>query len=239
MTNKVTEIIALLDQCTEEQRRAVFMELRKTMAIHPVEEQLKTRAEIILEAISKDPKGLTYRMLRGVIAEAAFEIEVLSKLEGWSIIPVEGDMAYDYLVDDGRGQVSVQVKLQRSKEFRPMTARQASKKFPDDMWVVETQKTRGGKDANDADTRPYRFGEFDIIAVAMQPSTGDWSKFMYCVSTWLRPDLKDSSRINKFQPVAMKPGDIWTDDFEECIRRLRSSEEKFNSVASDPPGLFN
>ena len=82
-------------------------------------------------------------------------------------------------------------------------------------------------------------GEFDIIAVAMQPSTGDWSKFMYCVSTWLRPDLKDSSRINKFQPVAMKPGDIWTDDFEECIRRLRSSEEKFNSVASDPPGLFN
>lgn len=239
MSDRVKEILVLLEQCTEEQLRAVFAELRKSILIHPIEAKLNTRAEIILEAISKDEKGLTFRMLRGVIAEAAFGIEVVSKLTGWNSVPAAGDRAYDYLLDDGQGQVSVQVKLQRSKEFKPMTAKQANRKFPDDMWVVETQKTRGGKDADDSDTRPYRFGEFDILAVAMQPSTGDWSKFMYCVSTWLRPDATDKSRINKFQPVAMKPGDIWTDSFEECVRRLRSKEAKYNSVVSDPPGLFD
>ena len=28
-------------------------------------------------------------------------------------------------------------------------------------------------------TRPYRFGEFDILAVSMHPSTNDWNRFMY------------------------------------------------------------
>ena len=239
MSDNVKELIALLEQCTEEQRKAVFAELRKSVSIHPIEGTLKTSAEIILHAIAKDEKGLTFRMLRGVIAEAAFELEVVAHLAHWSSLIAPGDKAYDYLLDDGKGQVSVQVKLQRSKEFQPMTARQANRKFPEDMWVVETQKTRGGKGADDSDTRPYRFGEFDILAVAMQPSTGDWSKFMYCVSAWLRPDAKDRACINKFQPVAMTPGDIWTDDFEECVRRLRSKEAKFNSVVSDPPGLFD
>ncbi len=238
MSDHVKEILALLEQCTEEQRKAVFDGLRKNIAIHPVERTLKTSAEIILQAISKDEKGLTFRMLRGVIAEAAFELEVVKHLKSWSSLTATGDRAYDYLLDDGQGQVSVQVKLQRSKEFKPMTARQANRKFPDGMWVVETQKTRGGKDSENADTRPYRFGEFDILAVAMQPSTGDWSKFMYCVSAWLRPDPSDKTRINKFQPVATKPGDIWTDSFEECVQRLRSKEAKFNSVVGDPPGLF-
>lgn len=239
MSNRVKELLALLDQCSEEQRKAVFAELRKSISIHPVESSLKTSAEIILHAISKDEKGLTFRMLRGVIAEAAFELEVVAHLEHWSALTAQSDKAYDYLLDDGQGSVSVQVKLQRSKEFKPMTARQANRKFPDDMWVVETQKTRGGKGADDTDTRPYRFGEFDILAVAMQPSTGDWSKFMYCVSTWLRPDASDRLCINKFQPVAMKPNDIWTANFEECVRRLRSKQAKYNSVVSDPPGLFD
>jgi hypothetical protein len=238
MSDRVKEILELLEQCTEDQRKAVFAVLRKSIHIHAVEAKLTTRAEIILEAISKDEKGLTFRMLRGVIAEAAFGIEVIDKLEGWTAKPATGDRAYDYLLDDGKGPVSVQVKLQRSKEFKPMTAKQASRKFPEDMWVVETQKTRGGKDADDSDTRPYRFGEFDILAVAMQPSTGDWAKFMYCVSAWLRPDPSDKTRINKFQPVAMKSNDIWTDSFEECVTRLRSKETKFNSVVSDPLGLF-
>lgn len=236
MSDQLERIRSLLEQCTALQCRAVFDELRKTILIHPVEAKLNTRAEIILEAISKDEKGLTFRMLRGVIAEAAFGIEVVGGSTRWRSLPVTGDRAYDYLLDDGQGSVSVQVKLQRSKAFEPMTARQANRKFPEDMWVTETQKTRGGKGTDDSDTRPYRFGEFDILAVAMQPSTGDWSTFMYCVSAWLRPDPADKTRINKFQPVAMRPGDIWTDDLEECVRRLRSKEQKFNNVVGDPPG---
>jgi len=239
MSDRVKAILELLGQCTEDQQRAVLAELRKRFPIHRIESTLNTPAEMFLEAIAKDEKGLTFRMIRGVLAEAAFAVEVIAKLNGWKALQAAGDRAYDYVLDDGNGQVTVQVKLQRSKEFKPMTARQANRKFPDDMWVVETQKTRGGKDSDDSDTRPYRFGEFDILAVAMQPSTGDWSKFMYCVSAWLRPDVTDKSRINKFQPVAMKPGEIWTDSFEECVRRLRSKEAKYNSVVSDPPGLFD
>lgn len=40
------------------------------------------------------------------------------------------------------------------------------------MYVVETPRTRGGKDLTSGeDTRPYRYGEFDILAVSMHPST--------------------------------------------------------------------
>ncbi|MEO8069065.1 MAG: hypothetical protein ABI599_15315 [Flavobacteriales bacterium] len=238
MSDRVKEILALLEQCTEEQQRAVLAELRKRFPIHRVESTLNTPAEMFLEAIAKDEKGLTFRMIRGVIAERAFATQVIEKLVGWTAMPITGDNAYDYVLDDGKGPVTVQVKLQRSENFVAMTAYQAKRSFPKDMWVVETQKTRAGKNSKTDNTRPYRYGEFDIIAVAMQPSTGDWSKFMYCVSTWLRPDPKDNSRISTFQPVAMHPNDIWTDSFEQCVAWLRSKETKFNSVVNDPPGLF-
>ena len=80
MNDQLERIRSLLEQCTALQRRAVFDELRKTILIHPVEAKLNTRAEIILEAISKDEKGLTFRMLRGVIAEAAIDaLEIASR----------------------------------------------------------------------------------------------------------------------------------------------------------------
>jgi hypothetical protein len=74
---------------------------------------LNTEAEIILEAIQRSG-GLTLRMIRGVIAEAAFEIEVVEHLEGWRNVTPPGDLPYDFLLDDGQGAVRVQVKLQRS-----------------------------------------------------------------------------------------------------------------------------
>lgn len=227
MDKQVEEIKELLAACTPAQREIIFKELRKEFNIHPLEAKLVTQAEIILEAIDKDDKGLTFRMMRGVIAEAAFQIEVISKLENWADVTPEGDLPYDYLLRDEHGDVSVQVKLQRSKDFKPMFAKEAYKRFSSELFVVETQKTRGGIDAaTKEDTRPYKFGEFDILAVSMQPSTNSWSSFMYTVSDWLLPMEDDKSRILKFQPVSPKPNDDWTDNFSTCVEWLRSGNKK-------------
>lgn len=227
MDKQVEEIRKLLASFTSIQREIIFKELRKEFNIHPLEAKLVTQAEIILEAINKDDKGLTFRMMRGVIAEAAFQIEVISKLENWVDVTPVGDLSFDYLLEDDKGEISVQVKLQRSKDFKPMYANKAYKRFSSKLFVVETQKTRGGIDATTKeDTRPYKFGEFNILAVAMQPSTNSWSSFMYTVSDWLLPNEYDKSRILKFQPVSRIVNEDWTDNFLTCVEWLRSGKKK-------------
>ncbi|MEX2235221.1 MAG: hypothetical protein WD824_23865 [Cyclobacteriaceae bacterium] len=227
MDKKIEEIKRLLEGCSVPQRKLIFMELRKEFSIHPIEEKLKTQAEIILSAINKDASGLTYRMLRGVIAEAAFEIEVISTLSEWRNVTPEGDFPFDYVLSNGIQGVSVQVKLQRSKNLNPMTANQASRKFSKELFVVETQKTRGGIDiATKEDTRPYRFNEFDILAVSMQPSTGKWMSFMYTVGNWLIPQEGHPKKMYKFQPVSPIPNNDWTDNFETCVKWLNQNLEK-------------
>ncbi|MBA3533799.1 MAG: hypothetical protein H0T73_17925 [Ardenticatenales bacterium] len=227
MSNNVEQILSLLNGCTNEQRKRIFQHLRAEFPIHPLEVRLNTEAEIILEAISRDTQGLTFRMIRGVIAEAAFDIEVVSKLVDWQDITPEGDLPYDFLLDDGFGSVSVQVKLQRSKNGRPMLASEGYTKLPTNMYVVETQRTRGGKDqVTLEDTRPYKFGEFDIIAVSMNPSTGHWHSFLYTVASWLLPQPDDESKLLKFQPVARQPNEDWTDEFMQAVRWLRNGIKK-------------
>jgi len=227
MDKQVEEILKLLSLCTPDQREIIYKELRKEFKIHPLENKLNITAEIILEAISKVESGLTLRMMRGVIAEAAFELEVVTKLSNWSNITPEGDLSYDYLLSDENGEVSVQVKLQRSKTLRPMQANEAYRKFSSNLFVVETQKTRGGTDAaTKENTRPYRFGEFDILAVSMQPSTNNWSDFMYTISRWLIPQDDDKSKILKFQPVSLIVNDEWTNDFKTCVKWFRGDINK-------------
>lgn len=227
MEEIVNQILELLNRCSIQQREIIFQHLRKEFKIHPIESKLNIEAQIILETINKDEKGLTLRMIRGVIAEAAFGIEVVKKLTNWKNETPKGDLPFDFLLNDGNGSVSVQVKLQRSKDLIPMTANQALKKFSESLFVAETQKTRGGIDkSTNEDTRPYRFGEFDILAVCMQPSTGEWSTFYYTLSRWLLPREGDKSMMQKFQPVAMQPNEFWTNNFETCVEWLRTGVNK-------------
>lgn len=224
--SNVSEIKRLLSGCTKKQRREVFHHLRQEFQIHSLETKLNVRAEVILEAIDR-ASDLTLRGIRGVIAEAAFKLNVVLPLKAWENLSIEGDPPYDFLLADRVGRVRVQVKMQRLKDHRPMLASQGYKYLPSDMYVVETQRTRGGKDPQTGeDTRPYRFGEFDILAVSMHPSTNDWSVFMYTVSDWLVPRPENPKRILKFQPVAMVPNNRWTDDFATCVGWLRSGANK-------------
>ncbi len=123
--------------------------------------------------------------------------------------------------------MTIQVKMQRQKEHRPMMANKALEILPAGSYVVETQRTRGGKDLRTGEnTRPYRFGEFDILAVSLHPSTNDWKSFRYAVARWLIPMPKKKSLILKFQPVAPEPNEVWTDDLQTCIGWLRSGIKK-------------
>jgi hypothetical protein len=114
--------------------------------------------------------------------------------------------------------------MQRMKAKQPMRAIDANKRLfssAEQMWVVETQKTRGGKGRDGRSTRPYRFGEFDIIAVSLHPSTNNWRTFCYTVANWLLPDLPDSKQMFKFQPIPKSPNDDWTDRLETALSGLK------------------
>jgi hypothetical protein len=203
---------------TSAEREQVFRRLRSEFLIHPIERDLHTSAEIILEAIHKRAE-LTLRMIRGVIAEEAFRAEVIADLKGWKEVPSAGGLSYDYLLKDRKGEVRVQVKLQRSEAGEP--------KKRQGMFVVETQKTRGGTNRRSQEkTRPYRFDEFDVLAVAMYPSTDRWDKFMYTVANWLLPSQEDASQIATLQPIPPEPNKDWTDDFNTVARWLRSKTKK-------------
>lgn len=222
----IEQIMDLLNLCSPAQRLEIFRRLRAEFPIHPLEVELNISAEIVLEAIHR-AGGLTLRMIRGVIAEAAFAIEVVERLVGWRNVKPPGDLPYDFQLDDGQGVVRVQVKLQRSLAHRPMWAQEAYRFLPANMYVVETQKTRkGSHKKTGSSTRPYRFGEFDLLAVAMYPSTQRWDIFMYTVTEWLLPGRTESSELLKFQPVATVPDNDWTDDFHLAVKWLRSGLKK-------------
>lgn len=226
MSNHLDEIKRVLDNCTDEQRQAIFQYLRSRIRLHPIEDKLNIRAEVILDAISR-AGDLTLRGIRGIIAESSFLYNMVKNLNGWTDKTPEGDHPYDFLLTDGNGDIRVQVKMQRLKSQRPMMANEGYRFLPKDMFVVETQRTRGGSDQRTGeDTRPYKFNEFDILAVSLHPSTGDWSRFVYTVASWLLPSKNNRNLLLKFQPVAMTPNDDWTSDFLTCVSWFRSGRSR-------------
>jgi len=138
----------LLDQCTDEERVIFLGYLRERLPRHPLEEEWGVDAEIILSAISRS-SDLTKRGVRGIIAEAIFERKVVGMLGGWEAVRFVDDRPYDFLIRSKTLQpqeVRIQVKLQRMKKQQPMVASEAKRHYPNDMYVVEVQKTRGGID---------------------------------------------------------------------------------------------
>lgn len=212
----------LLSKCSVEERNVLFKGLRAEHQIHEFEQVIGAPAEMILEAIHRAPE-LTRRMLRGVIADAAFfefVVPLLSK-SGWKDATPVGNFSYDYKLVDAGGHVTVQVKLQRSERGSPVVKDGLRYGFDPKVFMVETQKTRGGTGNDDKETRPYRYDEFDILAVSMQPSTGKWNRFMYTVGRWLIQGKKPDE-IATMQPVAMTPNAFWTDDFNIVAQWFRA-----------------
>jgi len=218
------ELEATILKLPEELRERLFRRLRQEFAIHPLEARWNTTAEDILEAISRG-SDLTHRGIRGMLAEASFASNVIEKLESWKDFTPPGDHTFDFLLADSVGSVRIRVKNQRLEGGKPLVRRQ---KYFKPVYIVETQKTRSGQDSSGEKTRPYRFGEFDILAVCLYPSTGRWDTFLYTVANWLLPHERNNAWIATFQPIPMppEPNDVWTDDLEAAIAWLRSGASK-------------
>lgn len=221
----LTKMRAMLALCTPEDRAVLFRELRAVHQIHEFEAIIGAPAEMILEAVHRAPE-LTRRMLRGVIADAAFRTFVVPAVApyGWSDETPEGNFAYDYKLRDDVGPVTVQVKLQRSERGAPVIRNGKRYGFGPQVFMTETQKTRTGTDSKENQTRPYRYGEFDILAVSMQPSTGKWDRYLYTIGRWLLPGKKDGEMAT-LQPVTMQPGEFWTDDFRIAAHWFRVAND--------------
>lgn len=220
----------MLTQCSPEERNVLFKELRTEIPIHQLERTFGAPAEVILEAIHRAPE-LTRRMLRGVIADAAFAIYVVPKLadRGWKDATPEGNHSFDHILQDAVGPVSVQVKLQRSEKGQPVITTGTRFGLAAGMYMVEPQRTRSGETKGEKGekkkTRPYRYGEFDILAVSLQPSNDQWNSFRYTVANWLLPGA-GPNEIATYQPVAMEPNDDWTDDFDTAAKWFRARINK-------------
>jgi len=213
---KVEEIQKLLAKCSPTQRRKVFDSLRATITIHPFEAAVNAKAEVILEALARAP-DITIRGIRGIIGEATFAIEVAGQLKGWRDVTPVGNHSYDTALADAGGTVRVQVKMQRREKFKPLMKNGAG--------IVEVQRTRGGRRAGE-ETRPYRFGEFDLLAVCMEPSHGKWKSFLYIPERWLLPRPEDKRLVKIMQPLPLKPDNVWTDDFNEAVKRMRGGGQR-------------
>lgn len=241
--NESTETIKkLVAECSADEQKAVRQYL-SVVAPHPLEQEWGIDADTILSAIRRS-SDLTRRGVRGIIAEAVFENSVLPSLSGsgWETATITGDLSYDVHVKKGHRSARIQIKLQRlekgvPKLYYPKHYDQGS------LYVVEVQKTRSGERTTKqtlagseisleaaetviVQTRPYRFGDFDILAVNMHPSSNDWKNFRYTVASWLLPRSNDASLIEIFQPVASTPNNVWTDDLSTCLNWFEAGNER-------------
>lgn len=205
-------LLSAIRLCTSEQKQEIFAEVRDSILIHNLERSFHVRAEVILEAIARSP-DITQRGVRGLIAECVFVMDVLPTVKGWESEPAVPEASYDAcLIKDGR-RVRIQVKMQRREAGQPMLRR--------GQHVVEVQRTRTGN-KNGESTRPYRFTEFDLLAVAMQASTGSWHSFMYVPTKNLTPKRDKPEEIETFQSVPEFGDDgVWTSDLLTALSRVK------------------
>ena len=210
----------LLDTASTEDRAHVLQLIRQRyqIPIHHLETDWNTTAEAVLEAISHS-QDITQRGIRGLLAEAIFRTTVLPQsLPHWKNIEFDGDLPYDFLLDDGQGPLRVQVKLQRKE-------RGAVKYHRGDqtLFVVETQRTRSGKRReNQEASRPYRVNEFDVLAVCLHPATHDWTSFIFCGSCDLRIRPKNPELLEVMQPIPVAGSAAWSREFDHVANRVRA-----------------
>jgi hypothetical protein len=241
----------LMAECSVEEQRAL-KQFFSELVPHPLEREWGIDAETILTAIRRS-SDLTKRGVRGIIAEAVFESAVIPTVaaSGWQPATLTGNLSYDVRLENGRWAARIQIKLQRLEKAVPKLY------YPDhyeegSLYVVEVQRTRGGRKKTKRpfpgtgttletiddveETRPYRFGDFDILAVNMHPSSGNWKNFRYTIASWLLPRAEDHALIEILQPVAAVPNDVWTDNLWICLDWYASGEKRsvLNEILHHP-----
>ena len=247
MNESIEAAKRIIDGCSKDEQR-VIKEYVRALVPHPLETDWGIDADTILGAIRRS-SDLTKRGVRGIIAEAVFESSIAPMLAGsdWRLVDAPNDLPYDALLDNGSIKVRIQIKLQRLEAKSPKLYYPKHYPLPS-RFVVEVQKTRGGEGvvkspieagssvatsaaALTEQTRGYKFGAFDILAVNLHPSSYDWKNFRYTVASWLLPRPTDPSRIAILQPVDDGPSEVWTGNLLTCLKWFESGEQR--SVLSE------
>lgn len=183
--------------------------------MHPLELKLGVNSEVILNAIHNS-SDLTQRGLRGIIAEHQLKNLVLDKLPApWFIMPVT-DTGVDFALCDGHGghYVTLQCKMQTQRAGSPRC----------DKWgrpMVETQKTRM-RGIGKSKTRLYCYNDFDILAVSLWPSTGDWERFIYAAATDLTPARRRPGSLAAWQTITTAP--IWHTSLPKVLAKVQGRQ---------------
>jgi hypothetical protein len=234
MKEAIENIKRLIGQCSSEDQETLKSYLCKLFP-HPLEKEWEIDSDTILEAIRRS-SDLTKRGVRGILAEAIFESQVIPKVKGlgWEAVVVPGNLSYDAYLQKGASSARIQIKLQRLEKQQPKLYYPKFYKEKS-LYVVEVQKTRSGEITQKealpgsdtkltttksvtTSTRPYRFTDFDILAVNLHPSSHDWKDFRYALASSLLPRQKNPSLIEIFQPVSAETNEAWTDDLGICLK---------------------
>lgn len=184
--------------------------------MHALEEKWGVGSAVIMDAINNSV-DLIQRGVRGIVAEHQFKALVLDKLPAPWVIAADASHSTDYALTDGHGGllVTIQVKMQALSAGLP--------KMDPNFWaMVETQKSRY-RGTGKQRTRLYAYGDFDILAVSLWPSTGDWGKFMFAAGNRLAPSRR-RGQMAGWQSVPPVPTDIWTDDLLPLIEQVKGKQ---------------
>ena len=265
MSEKFEQVKAAVDKLERSDLVRLAEYLREKTPRHSLEQAWKIRAELILDSIQRSQditkrgiRGIIAECVfeKDVLPKAAGWQPVDEKGD----LPYDFKVQNEKQVE-----VKIQVKLQRMEKGQPLSANDQKKIFPKDYWIVEVQKTRSGqaiveesipladvlldespesettgqkpppKKVSTTSTRPYKFGEFDILAVSLQPSTGNWTK----VHVHRRFVVIENGKayglpalIEIMQPVSpVADGSCVNDDLATCIEWLLGGEKKKSSTS--------
>ncbi len=170
---------------------------------HALELKYGLTAQELLDAIDK-----RFRLkvaLEGAVAEVHFERKVrIASKEGWlySYEDHDVDGMHDFtVVTLSEVPIRVEVKTIR-KGVKPQ---------------VELQKTRAAK--GDPSSRYYDRHHFDVVAVCVGRSTGDWSKFRYALVRELPSHRNYPNKLQVMHsiPESEKSEPRWFSRFQDII----------------------
>jgi hypothetical protein len=210
MRKSVNVIKQLLEECSDQDR-----------------DEWKSHAQTILGAIRGSHP--TKRGVNGAIAAAFFENCALPAIEqhGWARATATqtNDPSSPVIEKNGRA-VHVLIAILQFEAGKPR--RQLSSAGREDQYVVQVQKKlsrvpvlhiepRDNGPRASVFPRAYSFGDFDVLAVNMQPVTRRWTDFRYTLAAWLAPFEKDTSLIAPAQSVSLESSGIWTDRLPACL----------------------
>lgn len=207
------KLLLILRRCDKTQLNILSKKLNIDSYYHPIEDIIKVKPDILLNALMRS-SYITLNGIRGIIAESTFNDILDKSFKSFKSLPTGAENPYDFLLEDTLGQIRVQIKLQRKLDNLPWIRKNGHA-------VVETYKTRSGKNKDGESTRPYRYGEFDLLGVCMEPSHGRWDSFLYIPQKFLEPDKINFKYLNKYQSVPLTPKDNWNNNLKESIDLFR------------------